>query len=243
MQKGRSLKLLSAVHRAEGLQQSGQIGIVKALCAGDRISWDQPVEGLSISVLNPAAGTVPDEAVRAGEANDVSVVLSIAYRGVTLLLAGDIGRDAWGRVVAESGFQQPNILKVPHHGARNGIPPMGVLGSANSTNWALFSTRSGVEDKPHADTLDHYWKRGMWKTRCTGLSPHCAAGNGERYPVPDDDRNYPQSLIQTLVHEARDKMHPQYRTQLGCCVNNEITIMEDGTITHSVDSKTCDARA
>jgi competence protein ComEC len=88
---------------------------VGTLRAGDRFA----VGPVSADVWWPArridAGSVP---------NNGSVVLTLHVRGVTLLLAGDVEREAAAAVVHEAALDSSrwgriDVLKVAHHGSGN----------------------------------------------------------------------------------------------------------------------------
>jgi competence protein ComEC len=55
--------------------------------------------------------------------NEDSVVLDIRYRDVSLLLAGDIGAEAWPAVTSAVRASRLRVLKVPHHGSWASNPP------------------------------------------------------------------------------------------------------------------------
>jgi competence protein ComEC len=82
----------------------------RALAAGERV-WLGPA---LVSVLNPAA-----DASVASE-NDSSLVLRIDWRGVSLLLTGDIGWRAEQDLLDRRAPVGASILKVAHHGSRFG---------------------------------------------------------------------------------------------------------------------------
>jgi hypothetical protein len=106
----------------------------------------------------------------------------------------------------------------------------------------LLSTDSQVPDKPHPKTLKEFKQRPLWRMRCTGLAKECPGSNAEHYPVPFDDRSYPEHLRQILEFSQRSSIFAERETLLGCCVDNEIIVTDKGEIIHSVDSKTCDVR-
>jgi competence protein ComEC len=71
------------------------------------------VDGVEITVEHPAAADWERQRVR----NDDSVVLSLHWRDVFVLLTGDIGKDV-ERVLAPRIRPSPiTVLKVPHHGS------------------------------------------------------------------------------------------------------------------------------
>ncbi len=242
MEQGRGSRFLSLPRRAIELREQGRIGDVRALAVGDQLSLDPPIDGLSLAVLNPTPEFVGSRVVKQGASNDISVVVQITYGNSAVLLAGDIEQTAWLRVVARPEFRPPHVLKVSHHGALNGVPPNEVLEPLNAARWGLFSTGSSVKDKPHLTVLESFWGSPSWTTRCTGWSPHCTEADKEYYPARANQLQYPESLRQSLRFSGRSKLYEEEETRFGCCLDNELTIEADGSIHHSVGSKSCNTR-
>jgi competence protein ComEC len=80
----------------------------RVLVAGQRL-W---LGGAVITVLNPAADGGP------ASANDDCLVLRLDWRGVSLLLTGDLGPVGEARLVQRGGPLRILALKVAHHGSR-----------------------------------------------------------------------------------------------------------------------------
>jgi competence protein ComEC len=100
--------------RVAGLAAAARVPVGE-LRAGQRLT----VGSLSADVWWPArrldAGSVP---------NNGSVVLTVHLRGITVLLAGDIEREAAAQVLHESQLEPQrwgaiDVLKVAHHGSSN----------------------------------------------------------------------------------------------------------------------------
>ena len=64
-----------------------------------------------MTVLNPDGGERTD-------ANDESLVLRLDWRGVSLLLTGDLGWEGEERMRDQAGPLRVTMLKVAHHGSR-----------------------------------------------------------------------------------------------------------------------------
>jgi competence protein ComEC len=115
----------------------------RSVRTGTREEWD----GVSIEVLGPRASGRPPWVTR----NDDSVVLSVRYGQVTVLLAGDV--EARGEAVLPP--TRALALKAPHHGSKSsssqrfleGVGPRVALVSAG------FRNRFG---HPHPDVLARY---------------------------------------------------------------------------------------
>ena len=102
----RMAEVRSAVRRAGGRHA--------VLVPGDRRS----VGGAVLEVLAPE----PARATPTAAANDLSLVVRLTYRGLRLLLTGDLGAEA-EQVLLRSGHDlRADVLKVPHHGSADVEP-------------------------------------------------------------------------------------------------------------------------
>ena len=79
----------------------------RVLRAGNRL-W---IGEALVTVLNPDGGVRTD-------ANDESLVLRLDWRGVSLLLTGDLGWEGEERMRDQAGPLRVTMLKVAHHGSR-----------------------------------------------------------------------------------------------------------------------------
>jgi len=113
---------------------------------GARIEWD----GVRITVEGPAPGPPPLEG-----RNDDSLVLGLELGAVKLLLTGDVGREAEGRI----RFGRAAVLKVPHHGSRTGSSA-GFLARVRP-ELAIVSAGSRRFGHPHPEVLDRYRSAGV----------------------------------------------------------------------------------
>ena len=82
---------------------------------GDRLS----VDGVDIEAAHPAPADWERQKVR----NDDSIVLDVRWRDVSVLLAGDIGRDAERTLGGGTAPARLRVLKVPHHGSLTSSSP------------------------------------------------------------------------------------------------------------------------
>lgn len=113
---------------------------VSRLSRGDAFVLD----GVRFDVLWPP----PDLETR--ELNDTSIVLMVSYRGVAILLTGDIEAGVQGQLTQE-GPLRANILKVPHHGSKTSDPVfLGDIGADVAVIQAGAGNRFG---HPHDETL------------------------------------------------------------------------------------------
>lgn len=236
-----SLAFLRAVEDFFGEDAQDRIEIAQV---GDDIIGGQ-IKGLETTILHPSDTFVPKEPVRGGrQCNNSSIVLQITYYGVEVILPGDIEFGAWQHLTSQGGIGTPHVLKVSHHGASNGAPPPTFLDcesiSEEKTRWALLSTPTTASDKPAAEVLRQFWRRPEWRTRCTGWSQHCSKNERVGYPVRPYDTRYPKSLREALDMSVRLGTFERFGAKQGCCLNNELTIWEDGVMQHAESRKDCD---
>ena len=98
------------------MESAGRRGIEwRTVQAGDRLR----IAGVAIDVLHPPPPDWERQRVR----NDDSVVLAIRYHRVTVLLPGDVGRDAELRLLPRIERTPIVVLKAPHHGSATSSTP------------------------------------------------------------------------------------------------------------------------
>lgn len=114
------------------------------LTRGDKIELKD--ENLSIEVLNPPTGGFADDE------NSSSVVLKITYFKTTLLLTGDIEKEA-EIDLAKKFDLECDILKVAHHGSTTSSCA-NFLQEANPTHAVIQCGKDNRYGHPHYETLD-----------------------------------------------------------------------------------------
>jgi competence protein ComEC len=92
----------------------------RTLQAGAR--WQ--VDGVDVVVHHPPGPEWERQRVR----NDDSVVVELRWRSVSLLFAGDIGRDVEATLLPGLSVSRLRVLKVPHHGSASSSSPGFVAG-------------------------------------------------------------------------------------------------------------------
>ncbi len=149
---------------------------VRRLRAGDGGDWPG---GMRWEVL------WPPEPAEAGCADDVSLALRVARRGVSVLLAGDVG-GAQERALEEGGASlAASVLVVGRHGDA----------SATSEGWlaavrprdAIFSAGLNADGRhPDEEVLGRLGKRGVrvWRTDRQGTIHIGLSGAVARWPEP-----------------------------------------------------------
>ena len=73
---------------------------------------------LSWRVLAPADAEPPSVAAESSDENNASLVLLARYRGLRMLLTGDIEPEAQQTLLRSGAGLRADVLKVPHHGSR-----------------------------------------------------------------------------------------------------------------------------
>jgi len=98
------------VHQCEALLDRAKVARHSA-AAGEKLALG---DGLTLEVLHPPQSQVAE---MAGDSNNNSVVLRVAWNQVSFLLTGDVEEDG-ERQLVESGLPlQATVLKVAHHGS------------------------------------------------------------------------------------------------------------------------------
>lgn len=81
----------------------------------------QIINEVQIFVLNPSLSTVNDGSYRGkrdpGFINNQSLVIKLQFKNISILLAGDIGKEAEYQIIRSGHPLKADILKIPHHGS------------------------------------------------------------------------------------------------------------------------------
>ena len=114
------------------------------------------IDGVGIDVLWPPLAE--GSAVTSG--NDDSIVLRLVYGSISILLAGDIERNAEDSLIASGANLQADVLKVPHHGSRTSSTEAFI--DAVNPRYAVISVGERSRfGHPHASVVDRYLERGI----------------------------------------------------------------------------------
>lgn len=118
-----------------------------------RRGFARDIGGADVRILHPPPGAATAD-------NDSSVVLSIRYGAVAVLLTGDIEEGGERAVVRSDSALRADILKVPHHGSRSSSTDS--LLTAVRPRFAVAScghrNRYGM---PHPTIIDRYTRHGI----------------------------------------------------------------------------------
>jgi competence protein ComEC len=120
----------------------------------------QTISGVEISFLNPPAWTARQKGKQGlRDLNNASLVMKLRFKNVSVLLTGDIGKEAEDRMVRTDHSLKSEILKIPHHGSS----------SSSSTSflervkpaYAILSVgERNIGRLPHPEVLKRYQQMG-----------------------------------------------------------------------------------
>jgi competence protein ComEC len=132
---------------------------IKALPLNEE-SPPQIINGVEISVLNPPVlnGTLrKDQNLR--DLNNSSLVIKLRFKNVSVLLTGDIGKEAEGRILRQGHPLKADILKIPHHGSSSSSSPP-FLERVKPTYAILSVGERNIGRLPHPEVLKRYQQLG-----------------------------------------------------------------------------------
>ena len=114
------------------------------------------IDGVGIDVLWPP----PAQGSPVTSGNDDSIVLRLVYGSISILLAGDIERNAEESLVASGVNLQADVLKAPHHGSRTSSTEAFV--NAVNPGYAVISVGERSRfGHPHASVVERYKAHGV----------------------------------------------------------------------------------
>ena len=114
------------------------------------------VEDVDVAVLHPPPPDWERQRVR----NDDSIVLDLRWRGVSVLMTGDIGKAVERQLLATITPAPLRILKVPHHGSLTSSTPEFI--HALHPDIAVFSAgRNNRFGHPAPEVLERYRTAGV----------------------------------------------------------------------------------
>ncbi|MCV2491627.1 ComEC/Rec2 family competence protein [Geodermatophilus sp. YIM 151500] len=143
------------------------------LAPGDR----RDVGDVRVDVLAPA----PEQATASTTGNDLSLVVRVSRNGLRILLTGDLGAEAEGRILRAGTDLRADVLKVPHHGSGDADP---AFLAATGARVALVSV--GADNRyghPAARLLTWLGRAGMRVHRTDREGDLAVAGTAGRWGV------------------------------------------------------------
>jgi competence protein ComEC len=131
----------------------------------------QIINGVEISFLNPPALNATQRKVRnLWDLNNSSLVMKLRFKNVSALLAGDIGKEAEGRMLRKDVSLRADILKIPHHGSSSSSSPL-FLERVKPTYAILSVGERNIGRLPHPEVLKRYLQ---WGSRILRTDKHGA---------------------------------------------------------------------
>lgn len=124
---------------------------VERIEAGDRLQFGN----VSATVLWPH----PPGETNASSANNDSVVLLLKFDNTSILLTGDIEKEAERKIVAANSNLHADVIKVPHHGSHTSSTD--ALVKATSPAFAIISVgQRSMFGHPHKDVVARWSASG-----------------------------------------------------------------------------------
>jgi competence protein ComEC len=132
---------------------------IKALSLNEE-SPPQIINGVEISVLNPPVwNTTQRKARYLWDLNNASLVMRLRFKDVSVLLTGDIGKEAEGRILRKGYLLKSDVLKIPHHGSSSSSSPL-FLEKVKPTYAILSVGERNIGRLPHPEVLKRYGQLG-----------------------------------------------------------------------------------
>jgi competence protein ComEC len=126
----------------------------------DEETPSQIVNGVEISVLNPPApNKIQRQDRNLGNLNNSSLVVKLQFKNVSVLLTGDIGKEAEEQMLRKGFPVKADILKIPHHGSSSSSSPS-FLDRVNPTYAILSVGERNIGKLPHPEVLRRYEQLG-----------------------------------------------------------------------------------
>jgi competence protein ComEC len=120
----------------------------------------QIINEVEISVLNPPARNTGRRKVpNASDLNNSSLVLRLRFKNVSVLLAGDIEKEAEGRMLRKGYLLSAEMIKVPHHGSSSSSSLL-FLDRVKPAYAILSVGERNIARLPHPDVLKRYERMG-----------------------------------------------------------------------------------
>jgi competence protein ComEC len=123
-------------------------------------SPSQIIHGVEISVLNPPAWNAARRKVQnASELNNSSLVLKLQFKNVSVLLSGDIEKEAEGWMLRKAYPLRADMIKVPHHGSSTSSSPL-FLEKVKPAYAIVSVGERNIARLPHPEVLKRYERLG-----------------------------------------------------------------------------------
>jgi competence protein ComEC len=120
----------------------------------------QIINGVEMSILNPPAlNGMPKKIQNLWDFNNASLVMKLRFRNISVLLTGDIEKEAEERMVKKGSQIRADILKIPHHGSSSSSSPL-FLERVKPTHAILSVGERNIGRLPHPGVVKRYLQLG-----------------------------------------------------------------------------------
>jgi competence protein ComEC len=120
----------------------------------------QTIHGVEIFVLNPPAwNAIQGKGKHPRDLNNGSLVMKLQFKNVSILLAGDVGKEAEARMLRSGGVLRADLLKIPHHGSSTSSS-LPFLDRVKPVYGILSVGERNIGKLPHPEVLKRYEQLG-----------------------------------------------------------------------------------
>jgi competence protein ComEC len=143
----------------------------------------QVINGVEISFLNPPAWDPPQRNAQSlSNLNNSSLVMKLRFKNISILLTGDIGKEAEGRILRKDYPLGSDILKIPHHGSSSSSSPL-FLERVKPTYAILSVGERNMGRLPHPEVLKRYSRLGAQVYRTDKNGAITVVTDGEKIEI------------------------------------------------------------
>jgi competence protein ComEC len=120
----------------------------------------QIINGVEISVLNPPVlNTTQRKVHNLWNLNNSSLVMKLQFKNISILLTGDIEKEAEKQMLKKGFLLHADVLKIPHHGSSSSSSLL-FLESVNPTYAILSVGERNIGRLPNPEVLMRYERLG-----------------------------------------------------------------------------------
>jgi competence protein ComEC len=143
----------------------------------------QIINGVDISALNPPGWNAALRKVpKPSDLNNSSLVLKLQFKNVSVLLAGDIEKEAEGWMLRKGYPLGADLIKVPHHGSSSSSSPL-FLEKVKPAYAVVSVGERNIARLPHPDVLKRYEQLGSRIFRTDKQGAITVVTDGKRIEV------------------------------------------------------------
>jgi competence protein ComEC len=143
----------------------------------------QIMNGVEISFPNPPVWNATQRKVRSLlDLNNASLVMKLRFKNVSVLLTGDIGKEAEERILRKGYLLKSDVLKIPHHGSSSSSSPL-FLERVKPTYAILSVGERNIGRLPHPEVLKRYQQLGSRILRTDKHGAIIVITNGENIEI------------------------------------------------------------